>query len=311
MMNDHFTRATALLGSALLLSACGGGGSSSSPEPVTGNGSLSLYVTDAPVDDVAEVWVQFTGVQVQPRTGPAIEFVFDEPVDVDLLALQGENHAPLLMDAELPAGEYDWIALAVNAEFDTVMDSYVVTTGGQEELRVPSGSQSGLRLVSGFAITVNRNTSFMIDWDLRQGLTRPPGQPGYFLRPALRITDLTEYGTIAGTVDDALLMADGCSNDLAEDRGNLVYVYEGADVTPADIAGTATDPLTTAIVAQDSSTAGAYTYAVPYLSPGEYTVAFTCQGLDEDPQGDDGLVFVQPQNATVSDGQTTTVDFES
>jgi len=309
------TRYATVLGTAILMSACGGSGSgpAENPTPVeSGTGSLSLFITDAPVDDVAEVWVQFSGIEVKPRTGPAISFTFDDPVNVDLLALQGENHAPLLVDAELPAGEYDWIALAVNAEFDAVMDSYVVpAAGGQVELRVPSGSESGLRLVSGFSITVNRNTSFMIDWDLRRALTRPSGQPGYFLRPALRITDLTEYGTIAGTVDDALLMAEGCSNDLAEDRGNLVYVYEGADVTPADIAGAATDPLTTAIVAQNDEAAGAYTYAVHYLSPGDYTVAFTCQGLNEDPAALDELVFVQPQNATVIDRQTTSVDFES
>jgi hypothetical protein len=302
----------AVLGAALLLAGCGGSGSDSSPAPpASGTGSLSLYITDAPVDDVAEVWVQFSGVQVKPRSGPAIEFAFDEPVDIDLLALQGGNHAPLLVDAELPAGQYDWIALSVNAEFDSVVDSYVVPdTGGQVELRVPSGSQSGLRLVSGFTITVNGNTSFMIDWDLRRALTLPPGQPGYFLRPALRITDLTEYGTIAGQVDDALLMAADCNNDLADDRGNVVYVFEGADVIPADIAGTDSDPLATAIVAQDDQAAGAYTYSVPYLSPGTYTVAFTCQGLSEDPEADDGLVFVEPQNATVANRQTARVDFE-
>jgi hypothetical protein len=299
-------RSAAAVGCAFVLAACGGGSSS------TGTGALSLYVTDAPVDDVAEVWVQFTGVQVKPRSGPAIEFVFDDPVDIDLLSLQGENYAPLLVDAELTAGEYEWISLSVNAEFDTVMDSYVVPdSGGQVELRVPSGSQSGLRLVSGFTMTVNGNTRFVIDWDLRKALTLPTGQPGYFLRPALRITDLTDYGTLSGIVDDALVMAAGCENDLAEDRGNVVYVFEGADVTPADIAGETTDPLTTAVVAQDPQAAGAYTYWVPFLSPGDYTVAFTCQGLIDDPEADDGLTFVQPQNATVIDGQTTLVDFEA
>ncbi|MFU8817285.1 MAG: DUF4382 domain-containing protein [Pseudomonadales bacterium] len=303
-------RAVAGLGCALLLAACGGGSGGAGPD--AGSGALSIYITDAPVDSVEEVWVQFSGVQVKPRSGPALDFSFDDPITLDLLALQGENHAPLLVDAELPAGEYNWIALAVNADFDSQLDSYVVTdTGAHVELRVPSGSQSGLRLVSGFTITANRNTSFMIDWDLRRALIKAPGQPGYLLRPALRITDLTEYGSIAGSVDDALLMDAGCRNDLATDQGNLVYVYEGADVEPTDIADAYTGPLATARVAQDDQAAGAYTYSVPFLSPGDYTVAFTCQGLEDDPEATDDLVFVQPQNATVVNAQTTEVDFVS
>ena len=178
------------------------------------------------------------------------------------------------------------------------------------ELRVPSGDQQGLRLVSGFTVTANQNSSFMIDWDLRKGLTNPVGQVGYFLRPALRITEMTRHGTIAGTVADALVLAEGCLNDLAEDRGNLVYVFEGAGVVPADIDGSNNDPLTSGAVAVDSSAAGAYTYSVPCLSPGQYTVAFPCQGLSDDPAVTDaGLLFAGPHSATVVHGATTVVDF--
>jgi hypothetical protein len=106
------------------------------------------------VHSAAEVWVRFTGVTLKPRNGPAIDFNFSAPHDIDLLALQ-DGIAELLLDAEnLPAGQYAWVRLHVQAEFDGVMDSYVLTDEGEQiELRVPSGAQSGLQLVSGFTIS--------------------------------------------------------------------------------------------------------------------------------------------------------------
>lgn len=299
-------RAAAGLCAALTLAACGGGGGSDNA-----TGRISLAITDAPVDGAAEVWVQFTGIELKPSGGESIDFTFDTPVDIDLLTLTGETSATLLNGETVPAGPYNWVALRVNAEFDGVFDSYVVPLeGGMVEVRVPSGAQSGLRLVSGFTVTANQNTSFVIDWDLLKGLTNPVGQEGYFLRPALRITDMTEYGSISGTVADGLVMDAGCANNLADETGNLVYVYEGADVTPVDIDGADPEPLTTARVSTDPAAAGAYTYSATFLSPGDYTVAFTCQGLNEDPEADDGLVFVQAQNANVADDQDTQVNFD-
>lgn len=302
----RFNAIALVIGCSLLL-GCGGG--SGSDRVLSEDGTLSLSITDAPVDNVTEVNVQFTGVTVKPQQGEAIEFLFDSPLNIDLLALTGENSVFLLNNETVPAGLYEWLQLHVNAELDNVFDSYVMEDG-MVELEVPSGSQSGLRLVSGFTVTVNQNSSFVIDWDLRKGLTNPVGQPGWFLRPALRITDMTEYGSIAGTVADGLLMDESCANDLGWDTGNAVYVYEG-NVHPDDIddiGWIGVEPLTTALVQQDTS--GAYAYSVTFLSPGDYTVALNCQGESEDPEADDDLTFVQPTNVTVVDDQESIVDFE-
>lgn len=297
-----------LVGAAgiLLLAACGGGSGGSGTE----TGSLSLDITDAPVDGVTEVWVQFTGVRVKPADGAAIDFDFDTPLDIDLLTLTGANTETLLDNAEVPAGAYEWILLRVNAEFDDVMDSYVMDDmGGMMELRVPSGGEQGLRLVSGFTVLAGGSASFVIDWDLRQGLTDPVGLSGYFLRPALRITDLAEYGSISGTVADALVMDDTCTSDTATGAGNVVYLFEGEDVVPDDIDATDAEPLATAAVAQDDQAAGAYTYHANFLPPGPYTAAFTCQAQDDDPETSDELVFMGAQNATVVADQETVISF--
>ena len=297
--------ATFLLGVA----ACGSGGS-----PDATGGTLSIAITDAPVDNVEKVWVRFTGMTLKPQNGQQFTITFDTPFDIDLASLDGGNTATLLNNEPVEAGRYNWIRFEVDAEFDdNFMYSYVETSiGGMEDLAVPSDR---LRLVSGFVVTVNQNTSFVIDWDLRKGLTNPVGQPGWFLRPALRIIDMTEHGSISGTVADSLTsdalnepVETQCNNDPNDYSGNVVYVFEGA-VTPDDIRtmdDTDVDPLTTANVRQDIN--GIYRYSVAFLSPGDYTVAFTCQGLSEDPETDDELVFVSAL-VTVVDGEDTIHDF--
>lgn len=295
-----------------LLAACGGssGGGSS--------GSLTLAVTDGPVDGVDQVWVEFTGVTLKPQGGTAFDVVFDTPLAIDLKALNSGN-SELLLDAEtVPSGQYEWIRLNVNAEFDNELDSYVVEEGGgQVELRVPSGANSGLKLVSGFTVVAGGEASFVIDWNLRQGLVEAPGQQGYKLQPALRIIDMQEYGTIAGTVATGLVNGEGCTSDPNTGEGNTVYIFAGAGVTPDDIDGTDPEPLATAEVRLDLGS-GNYEYMAPFLAPGTYTVAFTCMAADDavpdgdnpGPDVDDAIVFTGGVDAIVTDGNTTPVNFE-
>jgi hypothetical protein len=192
----------------------------------------------------------------------------------------------------------------VNASFDGVLDSYaVMQTGGMQEIQVPSGS---LRLVSGLTITANQDTSFLIDWNLHQGLTDPVGQAGLFLRPALRVIDMTQYGTLKGTVASAQVTAAGCTGDLNLDTGNAVYIYSGLNVMPDDIDGTDPEPVATAAVKQNSM--GNYVYET-LLTPGDYTVAFTCQAANDLPDTSETIAFVAPTNATLANGQTLTIDF--
>lgn len=288
------------------LTACSGGGYD---EPATGAGSLSLALSDAPVSGVEQVVVQFDGVTLRRNGDAPIEISFDPPIVVDLLTLTSDDPKMLLDGEQVPAGFYEQIALHVQAEHDGTLDSYVVTTGGgQEEIFVPSGTQTGLKLVDGVTITADQETRFFIDWDVRLALVDPPGLPGWILRPTLRV--MTEFGTLAGTVDPSLVMAPSiCQNDLTADSGNAVYIYEQFDFSmqaPDDIDGmVGPTPIATAAVTQDAS--GIYSYEV-FLSPGEYTVAFTCQA-DAEAGGDEDIAFVGTTDATILNGATTDVNF--
>ena len=293
-----------LVVASITLAACGGSGG---PE-VDKTGFVAIGITDAPVDIVSAVVVEFTGVTLKPSSGDQIVITFDAPKSFDLLTLTDGVTAELLPETEVPVGTYNWIRLAVNAEFDSVFDSWAMTPNGQVELRVPSGGNSGLKLVSGFTVTQDHSTNLVIDWDLRKALTDPLGQPGFHLRPALRVTDLASYGTLTGTVAEALVTDESCTNDLALDTGNAVYLYNGVVEVPGDIGDAAIEPFITATVSQNED--GAYVYEVSFLSVGEYTAAFTCQASDDDPVVDDDIEFSAPQTLMIDDGATTVVDFQ-
>jgi hypothetical protein len=326
--------ATVALGALVGCSSGGGGDSAASNTNGTGNiggqtGTLTIGLIDSPRFDVDQIWVELDSMAIKPEDGEAIEFDFDPNITIDLLTLDADNAELLLDGAVVPAGKYNWIRFDVNAEFDGNLDSWVREIDGgmqelQVELRVPSGD---LRLVSGFTVTANQETSFLIDWDARKGLVKPPGQPGFMLRPAFRIIDMTAFGTLSGMVamdlitpatEDNLCDADGEDPDI----GNIVYVFEGHGATPDDIDGIEADtdpnldPVATIEVSQKEAD---YVYSA-ILSPGDYTVAFTCQGGLDDPEADEldlvtepapdpGMLFTEGVDITIEADAETVVDF--
>jgi hypothetical protein len=300
-MTAHRNGSIAALAAALVLAGCsGGGGGSSSGKP-----SLSVSLMDAPVDGVTAVYVRITGIWLKPASGPAVQLTLaNGPRTVNLLELTETNAAILVDDAPIEPGRYEWLSMDVSAEHDNVMDSYVVTaTGGQEELRVPSGR---VRLVSGFDIGANQAAQFLFDWDMRAGLVDPPGLPGYLLKPAFRMLDVTAYGVLRGTVapETITAAANACNADDANlDLGNVVYVFAGANAAADDIDGTG-DPIATADVVPVS---GGYSYRVA-LTAGDYTVAFTCQAADDLPESNETIAFLPAVNVTMT-GNTATLNF--
>ncbi len=296
---------------ALLISACGGGSSSGGD-----TGILNLAITDAPYEDVEEVWINFTGVSLKPQTGGEIVIEFVEPKKLNLMTLQKGITAGLLDNEKVPAGRYNWIRLAVDAEEDGQTDDShaMLATGEMKELVIPSGHQSGLKLVSGFNVLADHSTNLVIDWVLSKALSYPQGKPNVMhIRPALRITDMATYGTLAGTVDETLLNNDlnetaNCSNDLAMDTGNAVYVYTGGVESPTDINSAIPDvePLVVAPVNQNMD--GIYAFEIHYMPVGDYTVAFTCQASDDEAETAQAIEFAAQTNAKIVDGETTMIE---
>jgi len=287
----------------LTLGACSGSSGDGKEDQF---GTMKLSITDSPVTEAMEVVVQFTGVEVKARNDGAPEvFDFTTPRSIDLLALDGGGSEVLLNDVVLPAGEYEWIRLKVNAGRDG-SDSYIVTSTGQHPLFIPSGNETGLKLVQGFTVGVGEAVDFTIDFDLRKSVIAPPGlSPMYLLKPALRLIDNLEVGAIAGTVGGDSLpgqIADGTCEPA-------VYLYAGTGVTPDDYGGAGVAPLASTAVYPPGANNVDYHYRLAFVPAGSYTVALTCDADLDDAETDDTIGFIDPQDATVVKGETTTVDF--
>jgi len=301
-MNTRTIRPLLALVSTLALAACGsGGGSDTAAVSTEGFGTLTLGIVDAPVDGAAKVVIRVTAIEVKRAGQSPVTYDISPDRDIDLLQYADGQRAVVLDDQRVPAGRYEWIRLLVQAERNQQDGSYVEMLDGRRyPLFVPSGSETGLKLVRGFNVAVGGRTDFTIDFDLRRSIIAPPGlDPNLLLKPVLRIVDNLQVGRIAGTVNP-LLVVGGCTP--------FVYVFDGANVTPDDLDGVEPEPLISVPVRLNEST-GAYVYKVGFLEAATYTVSFTCDGANDDPEADDALVFQGTQNAVVTAGQTTVIDF--
>jgi hypothetical protein len=154
----------------------------------------------------------------------------------------------------------------------------------------------------GFELPADGSVALTVDFDLRKSLHAPPGQKsmmetctqGYLLRPTLRLVQDSEVGAIAGTVAPALFQGiAGCVP--------RVYVFsDGANAAGSTLPDDqdANEPNPVVMAAPDAGT-GAYKAA--FLTQGNYTVAYTCNGDKDDPATDDNasVVFSADKKAAV------------
>ena len=314
----NITKRTAfgvLAASAVVLAGCGGSGGSG--ETAT-TGFLSLGVSDGPVHDAQKVCITFNEIELKSESERTI-ITLDPPRKVNLLAFQGANAAPLVIDEEVTAGDYQWMRLGIDAvrgtnggagdtggvDCDGEASYIVMEDGGIFNLYVPSGANTGLKLVSGFTVPVNGSPDFTAEFDLAKSVTQPPGlDPDVVLRPVIRLVNNVDVGTLTGIVDTGLATAEGCEPS--------VYVFDdgvtpnpiGIDDDPASTETDPNDPVATAMVHEQTNNDGSveWNYTVGFLLAGDYEAAFTCNGTDFEPaDGKPAAIFVN---------EITTVNFE-
>jgi len=237
------------------LTGCGGGGGGSSSTPTTG---VQVRLKDAP-GNFQHVNVTISAVQVVDANN-GVTTISNSPQTFDLLALQ--NVDAVIGTATLPPGDYTQVRLIVSSA--SVVDNGGVT----HAVTVPSGAQTGIKLVDNFTITQGQITSITLDFDaahsiVQTGNSSSPQGIRYLLKPVIKVVAQVISGQITGTVHDSTT-----SQPIAATNNPLVTAYPAGSPTDGTVPASAT--------ATVSETDGSYTLTP--LPAGSYDLYFTADG---------------------------------
>jgi hypothetical protein len=162
-------------------------------EPGT-HGRFVLTLSDAP-GNYDEVNIQVTSVDVHSVNDGWVT-LNSEDRSFDLLVLTNGAIA-VLADATLDAGRYTEIRLMIGD------GSNVVVEGTPYNLNIPSGLQTGLKLVQTFEIETDFTYQLHLDFDAHRSVQKLGVADVYTLQPAYRIQAVATSGAIAGTAEPA------------------------------------------------------------------------------------------------------------
>lgn len=235
-------------GLGLFMAICSLSSCSDSTEPTDlgQTGTLRVILVDAPmqIQAVESLEIVFEKVLVhrgsdsEPSDGGWIAVLSDAlPVEertFDLLELVNGVFATL-GEVELEAGIYTQIRIMLES-------ATLVVDGTPQNLFIPSGAQTGIKLVGSFTVDPAVVTELTADFDVARSLHETPPGSGYFvLRPVIRLVQSALSGAISGTVVPAGIGAALCALDPGTGETvatTLADPVTGDYVLPALPAGT-------------------------------------------------------------------------
>lgn len=286
---------------AIAVAACGGGGGSNDAATT---GQLNLAITDAPVDGASAVWVTITGMKLK-RTSDGNEKSVNlngaetqnNEIEVNLLTLANGGSAALFAD-QITAGDYQWIRFEVEKACIAFIPN-ANRNNPNECIPMELPAQNELKTSGNFNVPSNGIANITVDWDLRKAIVLE-GTGDYKLKPVLHLRDDSDVGAISGIItgEDAVCAL----NEVA-----AVYVFNGI-VTPVDMDGTGLEPFASVRV-QDNDP-GDDSFFIGMLDPGRYTLAYTCDALDDAPETPNAIGFFETITVDVVTGEPTPVVYE-
>ena len=249
------------------LTSCGGsstrGGS---------NGKLSLSLSDAPAPEYKAVYVTISEIQVHraDATEGNWQTVLTPNATYNLLDLINGSNASLGV-ADLPTGTYTQMRLILADAPDSDTNilgvphpyaNYLITSADEAiELKVPSGFQTGIKLVHSFDVESGRTVGLVLDFDAGRSVVKAGNSGKWLLKPTIKVIGTLNNATLTGIVTD-------------QSQNALSGVTVSAQLYNASAAAEADKVTTVASTLTDDNCE-----YLMYLKPGTYTIVAAVDGF--------------------------------
>ena len=192
--------------------ACDGGGGSSD---TGGTGTLAVSLTDS-AGSYKAVYITVESVEVHTGGNDNNKNNWETiPMEIDTINLCDLTNGVFeeLGSIRLGSGNYTQLRLHLNdmaedgelnilSEMHPHANYVILEDDSVHELKVPSGFQSGVKIVKGFTISTDGTTEIILDFDASRSVVEAGNSGQWLLKPTIKVGELEEYSIIEGTVTD-------------------------------------------------------------------------------------------------------------
>jgi hypothetical protein len=268
---------------------------------------VELSADPAAAAGTREVVVSIDGITLQRDDGSEDRIDFDDTLSPNLINFDN-NTFPLLDSEALDSGDYTGIRLNFHDSDNSDSDNYVTdANGGRRPLKInESDAFAPLDLN---VKKKGKSYTLQLRLDLRLSLIASGSERS--LTPVLRAVRDSKAARVSGSVKTSLINTNDCRDGRNTGVGVAIYAFKKLDSgqQPDDYDGSVPDPVATTPVVSDGS--GGWKYNIGILSAGDYTLALTCQGDQENPSvsQDDIDFLADTHEVSLDEGDEQDEDF--